>query len=156
MQCAVSHRKEKEHKNFPPMLSSQDNVHSKQHLGSLLRALRSALFLSSHTCSKNVIFQGKGMREKGREASAFWLFQLHTSTCSYSKLLLESPVCVHRCPHCYCTFAPPPSTATCHYSWAGVWFHQHLPLFLSCHSFGVEYALKSEIKVKFIQTDSQM
>lgn len=71
MQCAVTHRKEKEHKNFPPVLGSQDNVHSKQHLGSLLRALRCALFLSSCTCSKNVIFQGKGTREKGSEASAF-------------------------------------------------------------------------------------
>lgn len=70
IQCAVTHRKEKEPQEFPPVFCSKDNVHSKRHLRSPLRALRCALLLCSHTFGKIVIFQRKRNRERNKERAA--------------------------------------------------------------------------------------
>lgn len=86
MQCSYPQekKKKKKQKNFPPVFNSQDNVHSKQHIRSLFRELKCTLFL----CSKNVIFQRKCVREKGRKTHHFVIeyctFYIFTS--SQSKL----------------------------------------------------------------------
>lgn len=145
MQCAVTHRKEKEHKNFPPVFCSQDNVHSKQHLRSLLRELRCALFLCSHTFGKNVIFQRKTMRQKGREAYRF-LTEHYGCTlsspvlkASYSQEVLYTCTDVHIAT-AHLHFFPallPVTTAVQKYE-----IHRHLLLHRSSKSFVGRYGKK--------------
>lgn len=144
MQCAVTHSKEKEHKNFPPVFCSQDIVHSKQHLRSLLRELRCALFLCSHTFSKNVIFQRKSVRDKGREDYHF-LTECYGCTLSPVLKASYSQEVLHTCADAHIAtahlrFFPallPVTTAVQKYD-----LHRYLPLHPSSKCFVVRYGKK--------------
>lgn len=154
MKCAVTHRKEKEHKNFPLLLSSQDNVHSKQHLGSLLRALRCALFISSHTCSKKCNVPGKG--HEGERERSFCFCQ----SCTLSPVLETS--CswqvLYMCTGAHTATAPLQHSQPCYPALQlgrGI-NSTGISLYLSSSSFVAEYAFKSEINAKFTQKESQI
>lgn len=119
---------------FPPVFCSKDNVHSKQHLRSPLRALRCALLLCSHTFGKIVIFQRKRKRErkKGRAACCLLtdpysctLGPVLKANCSQEALYARTDA--HTVPVAILHFFH--ALFTCHYL-DKYELHRHLPLYL--------------------------